>query len=84
MSDFESHTDPARTNFVLALLELLTTYCFLAEQADLHSLPRHLKNALRTYENIIRFMPRADLGGRKLSDINSDVEELKFRLEALR
>jgi len=77
-------TGTARANFIFALLELATTYCVLAERSDLHSLPSHLKNALRTYENVIRFISLADLGSRELSDITFDVEQLKLRLEALR
>lgn len=84
MFNSDSRADCARANFIFALLELAATYCFLAEQSDLQLRSNHLRNALRTHENAIRFVSRADLRNQQLSDITSDLEQLKVRLEALR
>lgn len=80
---WDTATNRARANFVFLQFELVTSYCHLAEKSDSSLLSNRLKSARRTYENVIRFMLRADLRRGELNDITSDAERLKFKLEVL-
>lgn len=73
----------ARADFVRVQLELAISYCLLAEASDLAFVSNHVKNARRAYQNVMRFMWRAGLPGRELSEIIGDAAQLKFRIEGL-
>jgi hypothetical protein len=86
MYDYHSAWDAdrdARRAFLYVQLELARSYCRLAERSDLAHLPHHLKNARRTYDNVLRHILDADLEGEEFCDITSDAELLKCRLAAL-